>query len=121
MYYTMSKENRNALIDAYFDAMDTDDLEIVRPVVTDGFIYESLSGDLSGFSGLKTYMEELRGLSNTDHEITTVIHGETASVVEGTVTGENEDDPVELDFCNVFEFNADNEGITRISVYLNDS
>ncbi|WP_175416518.1 nuclear transport factor 2 family protein [Natrinema versiforme] len=117
----MSKVDRNTLIDAYFDAMDSDDLEIVRPVVTDEFIYESLSGDLSGFSGLQTYMTELRGLSNTNHEMTTVIHGETASVVEGTVTGDNGETRVELDFCNVFEFDADNEGITRISVYLNDS
>lgn len=117
----MAKEERKALIDAYFDAMDTDDLEIVRPVLADGFIYESLSGDLSGFSGLQTYMSELRGLSNTTHEITTVVHGKTASVVEGTVTGESSDGPVDVDFCNVFEFDADNEGITRISVYLNDS
>lgn len=120
-YHTMSEDDRNALIDAYFDAMDTDDLETVRPALTDDFVYESLSGDLEGFAGLETYMEELRGLSNTNHEVALVVHGETASVVEGTVTGDSEDGSVEADFCDVFEFDADEEGITRISVYLNDA
>lgn len=117
----MSEEDRNALIDAYFDAMDTDDLETVRPALTDDFVYESLSGDLEGFAGLETYMQELRGLSNTNHEIALIVHGEAASVVEGTVTGDSEDGSVEADFCDVFEFDADEEGITRISVYLNDA
>lgn len=117
----MSKADRNALIDAYFEAMDTGDLETVRPALADGFVYESLSGTLRGFGGLETYMEELRGLSNTNHDVATVIHGETASVTEGTVTGDGEDGQVAVDFCNVFEFDADDEGITRIGVYLNDS
>lgn len=66
-------------------------------------------------------MEELRGLSNTTHEITLRIHDEAASITEGTVTGESEDGAVGADLCNVFEFDADDEGITRIGVYLNDA
>ncbi len=116
----MSESDRNELIDAYFDAMDAEDLETVRPALAEGFVYESLSGDLEGLAGLETYMNELRGLSETTHEVTLRLHDQTASVAEGTVTGESEDGPVTADFCNVFEFDADDTGITRIGVYLND-
>lgn len=117
----MSETDRNELIDAYFNAMDAEDLEIVRPALADDFVYESSAGNLEGYAGLKTYMEELRGFSDTTHDVTLRIHDETASVAEGTVTGETEDGPVEVDFCDVFEFDAADEGITRIGVYLNDA
>lgn len=100
----MAEADRNALIDAYFDAMDAKDLDIVRPALADGFVYESFAGDLKGFAGLETYMEDLRGLSNTTHDVTLRIHDEAASVAEGTVTGESEDGPVKADFCNVLSF-----------------
>jgi ketosteroid isomerase-like protein len=117
----MSESDRNELIEAYFEAMDSNDLEIVRAALADGFVYDSLSGELEGFSGLETYMEELRGLSNTNHEITRRIHSEAVSVAEGIVTGESEAGDVAANFCNVFEFDAADGGIARISVYLNDS
>jgi hypothetical protein len=117
----MSESDRDELIDAYFDAMDAEELDVVRPALADGFVYESLSGDLAGFEGLETYMNELRGLSDTVHEVTLRMHGEAASVTEGTVTGEGDDGSVEAEFCNVFEFDEDDAGITRIGVYLNDA
>lgn len=117
----MSFDDRTALIDAYFTALDTEDLSVVEPVLADGFVYESLAGDLEGLQGLETYMDELRGLSNTTHEITRLIHGDDISVAEGTVTGETEDGSAMADFCDVFEFNADETGITRLAVYLNDA
>lgn len=117
----MSEAERDDLIDAYFAALDTDDPEIVRPALTDDFVYESLSGELEGFSGLKRYAEELRGLSDTTHETTRRIHDEAVSVVEGTVTGEGENGSEQAAFCDVFEFDADGERIARIIVYLNDT
>lgn len=117
----MSESARDELIDAYFDAMDADDLEIVRPALAEGFVYESLSGDLEGFEGLETYMNELRGLSETTHEVTLRIHGDDASATEGVVTGGSEGGPVKAGFCNVFEFTDDDEAITRIRVHLNDA
>lgn len=117
----MSEADRNALIDAYFDAMDAEDLELVRPALADDFVYESLAGDLEGFGGLETYMQELRGLANTTHDVTLRVHDEAASVAEGTVTGDSEDGSVEAEFCNVFESDAPHERITRTGVYLNDA
>lgn len=117
----MAEADRNALIDAYFEALDAEDLEIVRPALGDGFVYDSLAGELTGLDGLETYMEELRGLSNTTHEVTRRIHGEVVSVAEGTVTGETGEGSMTADFCNVFEFESDDGGISRIGVYLNDA
>lgn len=117
----MSEADRDTLIDAYFDAMDAEDLELIRDALADDFIYESLTGDLEGFAGLQTYMDDLRGLSNTTHDITLRVHGEAASVAEGIVTGESESGTREAAFCDVFEFTADDEAITRIGVYLNDA
>ncbi|WP_165874819.1 nuclear transport factor 2 family protein [Natrarchaeobius oligotrophus] len=116
----MSEEKRISRIEAYFDAMDAAHPELVEPALADGFVYESIADDLRGFDGLVTYMRELRGISNTDHEVSGVVHGEAASVVEGTVTGDGGGDSVTVDFCAVFEFDAADEEITRISVYARD-
>lgn len=117
----MSDDDRTELIEAYFDAIDEEDPEIARSAFTDEFVYESLSGTLEGFEGFRRYVEELRGLSNSTHEISLLVHDADASVAEGTVIGENDEGTVEADFCDVFEFDADEEAITRISVYLNDA
>jgi len=116
----MSHADRDDLIDAYFDAMDAEDVERVRSGLADGFVYESLSGDLDGTEGLATYIEELKSFSDTTHDITRRVHDEEASVAEGTVTGESGTGTVTADFCNVFEFDDDG-AITRIAVYLNDT
>jgi len=43
-------------------------------------------------------------------------------VVEGIVTGTDPDgDPAAADFCDVFEFDAEEGAITRIAVYVNDA
>lgn len=115
----MAESDRDAAIDAYFDAMDAEDLGLVRDALSPDFVYESLAGDLEGFSGLEEYME-LRSLANTSHDVTLRVHGESASVAEGTVTGEGEDGHMTADFCDVFEFD-DDARITRIGVYLNDA
>lgn len=115
----MTEADRNELIDAYFDALDEEDLDLVRPVLADDVVFESLSGPLGGVSGFETYMEELRGLSNTVHEVSLRVHDEDASVAEGTVTGESGDDTVVVDFCDVFEFDEDDERVTRVAVYVN--
>lgn len=117
----MSHEDRQTLINAYFTAMDTEDLGHLEDALATTFVYDSLGGPLEGFSGLETYMTELRGLSNTTHEIAQTVHGETASAVEGTVSGDSGDGSVSARFCNVFEFDDTDDAIARIAVYLNDA
>lgn len=117
----MTEADRDQLIDAYFEALDAEDPEIVRPAVADDVVYESLVGDLEGFAGLETYIEELREVSDSTHDVTLRVHDETASVVAGRVRGMAADGPMEAAFCDVFRFDTDDDRITQISVYLNDA
>lgn len=117
----MSDADRNALIDAYFDAFDAEDVEIARHALAADVVFESLGGDFEGVDGVQTYMEEVRGFSNTTHDVTLRVHDEAASVAEGTVTGESEDGSTAVGFCVAFEFDDDDERITRIAVYTNDA
>lgn len=117
----MSESSRNELIDAYFEAADTDDPSVVADRLTEDFVYDSTSGTLDGFSGLETYLREMRGFSDTEHTVTRRIHGDEASAAEGTVTGKLAGESVETNFCNVFEFDERDERIARVGVYVNDS
>lgn len=118
----MPVDSRNDLIDAYFRALDEADPAIARPALAETFVYESLAGDLDGFDGLSDYITEYRSLTDSTHDLTRRVHGDDASVVEGVVTGTGPDgERAQAGFCDVFEFDADEEAITRIAVYTNDS
>lgn len=118
----MPADSRNDLIDAYFRALDENDPEIVRSSMADSIVYESLSGELQGFEGLRDYITDLRSVTNSEHEITRRIHDEDTSVVEGVVSGTGADgEPTEAKFCDVFEFADEEETIVRIGVYVNDA
>lgn len=116
----MTHADRDDLIDAYFSALDEEDLSIVEPYLDDSFVYESSAGVLEGFEGLQRYLGELRTSSNSTHETTQRVHGDAMSVAEGVVSAEGSDgEPFEAKFCDVFEFDPADAAITRIAVYLN--
>lgn len=116
----MDEDVRNRLIDAYFAALDAEDVEPVRPVLADDFRYESLAGVYRGPAGLRRYIDD-RGFADTTHETTLRVHGESASFVEGTVTGTRHGEPATVAFSDVFAFDDAEEQLTRIAVYVNDS
>lgn len=118
----MTEAQRDELIDAYFEAMDTEDPSGLEARTAAEFRYESLSGVLEGYEGIRRYLDELRELSNTVHEANHRIHGENASAVEGTATAETPDgERLTIDFCNVFEFDDRDEQLTRIAVYVDSA
>jgi hypothetical protein len=47
------------------------------------------------------------------------MHAENGSAVEGRVTGEHEGESIDTAFCDVFEFDDEEERLTRIVVYTN--
>lgn len=117
----MSIERREDRIDAYFRALDENDPSIAESAVTEDFVYESRAGSLAGFAGLADYITDRRTMTESDHEQTRVVHGDDVAVVEGVVTGTTEaGERVEVRFCDVFEFDAA-DGITTITVYVNDA
>lgn len=118
----MTEADRNELIDAYFDALDNEDLSIVEPVLDESFVYESTAGVLEGFAGLQRYANELRTTSDSTHTVNLRIHSDDATATEGIVTGLDPDgNPKEGNFCDVFEFTEADDAITRIAVYVKNA
>ena len=84
--------------------------------------YQSPGGEFEGGEGIRQYIEEVRTMSNSTHEISLRLHDEQASVAEGRVTGDTADgEPVQVRFADVFEFDEDDAKLTRCAVYLNDA
>ena len=118
----MSVEDRNDVIDTYFEALDQADPELVQGSLADDFVYQSPGGEFEGAEGIRRYIEEIRTMSNSTHEITLRLHDDQASVTEGRVTGDAADgESVQVQFADVFEFDEDDKKLTRCAVYLNDA
>lgn len=118
----MSVEDRNAVIDDYFEAIDRADPGLVEESLDDEFVYQSPEGELEGREGLRRYVNDLRSMSNSTHEIALRVHGGAAAAVEGSVTGEGADgEPVSRRFVDVFEFDGESGKLTRVAVYIKDT
>lgn len=114
----MDVTHRNAVIDAYFEAKDTDDVEVIEPFIDDAFEYEPLSTEaVRGPDGMRRYYDDLRPPGHTTHELLHRFHAETGSIVEGRVTGAIEGEPLDTRFCDVFEFDAADGRLRRVTVY----
>lgn len=117
----MKHDDRRALVDTYFAALDEEDPTILEPAVCQDFVYRSLSETFEGYAGFERYMTEYRTFSGTDHRLDEVIHGANRTAVEGHVVGVDESgDRVEARFCDVFGFDDADESLTFVAVYLND-
>lgn len=116
----MDVERRNELIDAYFGALDEEEFSLVEPYLDPELTYRSVGLDaLHGPDGLRRYFEELRPFGGTVHEVENRIHAENGTAAEGRVTGEHEEESIDTGFCDVFEFDENEERFTRIVVYTN--
>ena len=110
------------MIDDYFEAIDRADPGIVEASLDEEFRYESPGGDLEGREGLRRYVEEIRSMSNSTHEITLRVHDGDVAAVEGVVSGVAADgDRIRRRFVDVFEFDEESGKLARIAVYLKDT
>lgn len=116
----MDAERRDELIDAYFDALDEEEFSPVEPYLAPDVTYKSVGVEpLHGSDGVRRYFEELRPFGGTVHDVEDRMHAENGSAVEGRVTGEHEGESIDTAFCDVFEFDEEEEHLTRIVVYTN--
>ncbi|WP_254524481.1 nuclear transport factor 2 family protein [Natrinema caseinilyticum] len=113
----MNRENRNHLIDTYFEAMDEDNFDAMEAAVSDSIQFESPGGTVSDVDEFREYIEESRIFTHSEHDVTRRVHGAAKSVCEGTVSGQTPEGRVDGEFCDVFGFDGDEEQITDISVY----
>ena len=113
-------DNRDELIEAYFNALDTNSFEDLRSVVEEEVTFRPPDGShVIGVSEMIQYFENNRDLDESNHRILTRVDDEATTVCEGDVTGRIGDEEVEAEYCDVFEFGE--EKISRISVYVRDS
>jgi ketosteroid isomerase-like protein len=116
----MDVERRDELIDAYFAALDEEDFSLVEPHLAADVTYKSVGIEpLDGPEGVRRYFEELRPFGGTVHEVENRMHAENGSAAEGRVTGEHEGESIDTAFCDVFEFDDEEERLTRVVVYTN--
>ncbi|MFC6941931.1 nuclear transport factor 2 family protein [Salinirubellus sp. GCM10025818] len=116
----MDTERRDELIDAYFSALDEEEFSLVEPYLAPGVTYKSVGIEpLHGPDGVRRYFEELRPFGGTVHDVETRMHAANGSAAEGRVTGEHEGESIDTAFCDVFEFDDEEEHLTRIVVYTN--
>lgn len=115
----MTVEQRNDVIDDYFAAIDRADPAVVAESLDEEFVYESPGGELRGTDGLRRYVEEIRSMSDSTHEISLRVHDGAAAAVEGNVAGVGADgEPVSRRFVDVFEFDEESGKLARVAVYL---
>lgn len=118
----MSVEDRDAVIDDYFEAIDRADPGIVADSLDEEFLYQSPEGELEGREGLSRYVDEMRSMSDSTHETTLRVHDGAAAAVEGVVTGVDADgEPTSRRFVDVFEFDEASGKLTRVAVYVKDT
>lgn len=113
----MSFDKRDQLIDAYFAALDAEDFEQLEPHLAAEFRYVHPDTVADGIDGMRAFFDE-RARQDTTHEIHRRLHADGASTVEGRITGELADGtPREGHFCDVFDFDATDDHLTRVAVY----
>lgn len=113
-------DHRDDLIDAYFNALDTNSFDDLRSVVEEDVIFRPPDGSyIEGASEMIQHFEENRDLDESDHTISTRVDGDDTTICEGSVTGRIGDQEIEAEYCDVFEFGDDK--ISRISVFVRDS
>jgi len=116
----MSTESREALIEAYFDVLDTEDYDCLYDVFDEDVVYLYPGGeDLEGLDVAMEYFEERRPTEDSEHNLERTVHTDEVSVSEGSFTGfVPGSGPIEADFCNVFEFTPSDDRITYNGVYM---
>lgn len=116
----MQRSTQERIVHTYFDAMDRTDPDIVRSHLSESFTYTA--GDGTTFEGrdsINRYISEVRSLSDTDHRIDYLLHGDGVAVAEGRVSGTGPDGgTVEVGFSDLFVF--DGGELDGITVYINE-
>lgn len=116
----MDEEKRNRLIDDYYTGIDTADRELLRGAFAADILHEHPVRTMEGLEEFLTFKVDEQPPQDAEHELGRRIHVPAASVVQGRKVGTVAGDPVDIQFCDVFEFSADDSAITTLSVYVRE-
>ncbi|WP_225335318.1 nuclear transport factor 2 family protein [Halomicrobium urmianum] len=116
----MNEDERDRLIDRYLDGIDQGDKDLLRDAFTPDVVHEHPERDIEGIDEFLTFKVDEQPPQESEHEVSRRIHVPEASVVQGRKVGTVEGEPVDVQFCDVYEFNADESAITKLSVYVRE-
>lgn len=113
-------EYRDELIQTYFRSLDEAEYSPLESVFSEDVKYRMPSETIRGHDSLMEYFRNDRLPSKTNHDLSLRIHGDSASAVEGHVTGEIRGrGEFDGNFVDIFEFDEERKRIERMSVYSN--
>jgi len=116
----MNEEKRNKLIDHYLDGMDHADKDLLRGAFAPDIVHEHPERHVEGLDDFLTFKVDEQPPQDSEHQVSRRIHVPEASVVQGRKVGTVEGEPVHVQFCDVYEFAADESAITKLSVYVRE-
>jgi ketosteroid isomerase-like protein len=116
----MDDERRNELIDAYFDGLDQDDFDALEEALAEDVVYLHPVREIHGSDAVADFAANERTPQDSEHVVERRIHDAEASVAAGRKVGEVTGEPVDVPFCDVFEFDDSSGAIASVSVYVRD-
>ncbi|MCU4744150.1 nuclear transport factor 2 family protein [Halobacteria archaeon AArc-m2/3/4] len=116
----MNEEKRNRLIEHYLDGMDLQDKDLLRDAFAPDIVHEHPVRNIDGIEDFLLFKVDEQPPQESEHKVSRRIHVPEASVVQGRKVGTVEGEPVDAQFCDVYEFNADESAITKLSVYVRE-
>lgn len=114
----MNVNRRTELVNEYFEAIDNEAYEDLRSVFSNDVVYK-FPGQRSicGVENVLDFFKEQRPTEAINHEVTRWVHDEDVTVIEGVATGKRPENSFEGYFCDVVEFDEQEDLITEIAVY----
>lgn len=116
----MDEDNRDRLIDNYLNGIDNEDKDLLRGAFAPDIVHEHPIRNVNGIEAFLTFKVDEQPPQESEHIVSRRIHVPEASVVQGRKVGTVEGEPVDIHFCDVYEFNADESAITKLSVYARE-
>ncbi|WP_226022943.1 nuclear transport factor 2 family protein [Halomicrobium salinisoli] len=116
----MNEDKRNQLIDHYLNGMDQANKDLLRDAFSSEIVYEHPERNIEGIDEFLTFKVDEQPPQESEHKVNRRIHVPEASVVQGRKVGTVTGEPVDVRFCDVYEFNADESAITKLSVYVRE-
>lgn len=112
----MDPDRRADLIHAYVEALDDNDPDRMRGIVTADFVYYYVDRVLRGRSEVIRFLRDERAV-DSDHELECILHGEDRSIAQGSATGTGPDGTFESEMCDVFRFDAEEDRLRQVKIF----
>jgi ketosteroid isomerase-like protein len=114
----MDTQRRDRLIDEYYDAVDSRDIDRFAAVFApEATHFRPGQGTLAGLEEIQRYFREDWRSSETSHTVEKRIHDPDVTVTRMAVSGVYEGEPFDGRFLAEFEFTAADGAITAYRLY----